>query len=274
MKNPYPRSRKPFSRNARPSTQRVKKSAPKEQVAPAFPVRLNRYLAEKGIATRRGADELIEKGLVMINGVVAKLGDKVASPEDKVVVSEKVLAKMAHGYRYIAYYKPRGISTDVQSEGESIKSILPPALRGLFPLGRLDKDSEGLVILTNDGRLTDRILSPEHVHEKEYMVKVNKTVSDTFIRHMIRGVMIEGYKTKPAKARRGGETLFRITLTEGKRHQIRRMCAREGYEVTELKRVRVMNIQLGTLKPGEYRDISKEELTKLFTTIGLTQTQL
>jgi len=233
-----------------------------------FPIRINRYLAHKGFSTRRGADELITKGLVKINGKVAVLGDKVESADDKVEVSYSVIAKIEGSYRYLAYYKPRGISTDTQTEGESIKSELP-ALRGLFPLGRLDKDSEGLVILTNDGRLTDRVLSPDRVHEKEYLVKVDKKITDTFIRHLERGILIEIYKTKPAKARRAGETLFRIVLTEGKKHQIRRMCAAEGYQVLELKRVRIMNIKLGDLKESAYRDITGEELTLLKKSIGL-----
>jgi len=233
-----------------------------------FPVRLNRYLAHKGFSTRRGADELITKGLVKINGKVAVLGDKVASPDDKIEVSSKVIAKIEGSYRYLAYYKPRGVSTDTQTEGESIKSELP-ALRGLFPLGRLDKDSEGLVILTNDGRLTDRVLSPDRVHEKEYLVKVDKKITDTFIRHLERGILIEIYKTKPAKARRAGETLFRIVLTEGKKHQIRRMCAAEGYQVLELKRLRIMNIKLGDLKDGAYREIVGDELADLKKSTGL-----
>lgn len=250
-------------------TKRPQRSLDNEDDTLEFPVRLNRYLAHKGFSTRRGADELITKGLVKINNKVAVLGDKVVSADDKVEVSTKVIAKIEGSYRYIAYYKPRGISTDTQAEGESIKSVLPPALRGLFPLGRLDKDSEGLVILTNDGRLTDRVLSPERVHEKEYLVKVDKTVSDTFVRHLERGILIETYKTKPAKARRAGETLFRIVLTEGKKHQIRRMCAAEGYQVLELKRVRIMNIKLGDLKSGAYRDITGKELEDLKHSIGL-----
>lgn len=233
-----------------------------------FPIRLNRYLAHKGFSTRRGADELISKGLVKINGRIAVLGDKVETPDDNVEISPKVISKIEGNYRYIAYYKPRGISTDIQTEGESIKSSLP-ALRGLFPLGRLDKDSQGLIILTNDGRLTDRVLSPDRAHEKEYMVKVDKPVTDTFIRHLERGVLIETYKTKPAKARRAGETIFNIILTEGKKHQVRRMCASEGYQVLELTRVRVMNIKIGTMKEGEYRDISGNELAELKKSIGL-----
>ncbi|MDO8603828.1 MAG: pseudouridine synthase [bacterium] len=249
----------------------IKKEASKEQrqerpvssgaSSLEFPVRLNRYLAHKGFSTRRGADELITKGLVKINGKVAVLGDKVE-------VSEKVIAKIEGSYRYLAYYKPRGVSTDTQTEGESIKSSLP-ALRGLFPLGRLDKDSEGLVILTNDGRLTDRVLSPDRVHEKEYLVKVDKKITDTFIRHLERGILIETYKTKPSKARRAGETLFRIVLTEGKKHQIRRMCAAEGYQVLELKRLRIMNIKLGDLKEGAYEEIATTDLAELKKNIGL-----
>lgn len=233
-----------------------------------FPVRLNRYLAHKGFSTRRGADELITKGLVTINNKIAVIGDKVASNEDLVVVSPKIISKIEGTYRYLAYYKPRGISTDVQTEGESIKSSLP-ALRGLFPLGRLDKDSQGLIILTNDGRLTDRVLSPDRAHEKEYLVKVDKKISDTFIRHVERGVLIETYKTKPSKARRAGDTIFYITLTEGKKHQIRRMCAAEGYQVLELTRVRIMNVTLGNLKEGAYREITGNELAELKKSIGL-----
>lgn len=232
-----------------------------------FPIRLNRYLAHKGLATRRGADELIEKGLVKINGIIATLGAKVIET-DKVEVSETVLAKDALRYRYVAYHKPRGISTDAQTEGQSIKMELP-ALRGLFPLGRLDKDSHGLIILTNDGRLTDRLLHPDHAHEKEYHVRVDKRVTDAFIRHIERGILIENYKTKPAKARRAGETIFNIILTEGKKHQIRRMCAAEGYQVLELTRTRIMNIKLGDLKEGAYRDIAGNELLELKKKIGL-----
>lgn len=233
-----------------------------------FPVRLNRYLAHKGLSTRRGADELIAKGVVKVNGKVANIGDKLNSEKDIVEVSQKVLTKAEGSHRYVAYFKPRGISTDVQSEGQSIKSSLP-ALRGLFPLGRLDKDSQGLILLTNDGRLTERVLSPDRAHEKEYRVKVDKPVTDSFIRSLEKGILIEGYKTKPAKARRAGETIFCITLTEGKKHQIRRMCAAKGYQVLELTRVRVMNIKIGDLKEGAYREITGDELATLKNSIGL-----
>ncbi len=262
MKN---QSKNSLRKKSRPS---IKKPIPSEAEPLTFPVRLNRYLAHKGFSTRRGADELITKGLVKINDNVAVLGDQVTSGDDIIEVSPSVLTKIEGSYRYVAYYKPRGISTDTQKEGESIKMALP-ALRGLFPLGRLDKDSEGLIILTNDGRLTDRVLSPDRAHEKEYLVKVDKKVSDTFIRHLERGILIEVYKTKPAKARRTGETIFRIILTEGKKHQVRRMCAAEGYQVLDLTRVRIMNVTLGNLKSGSYRDIVGTELTELKKSIGL-----
>lgn len=232
-----------------------------------FPVRINRYLAHKGFSTRRGADDLITKGLIKINDKIAKIGDKVEE-KDNVVVSPIVQSQDELRYRYVAYFKPRGISTDAQKEGESVKMAMP-ALRGLFPLGRLDKDSRGLLILTNDGRLTDRILSPDRAHEKEYLVKVDKQVTDSFIRHLERGILIETYKTKPAQARRAGETIFNITLTEGKKHQIRRMCTSEGYQVLDLMRIRVMNVELGNLKEGGYRPIVGAELSTLKKSIGL-----
>ena len=230
-------------------------------------MRINQYLAHKGFSTRRGADLLITQKLVQLNGKIARLGDKV-SAGDIVVVSPAVINKIENSYRYVAYNKPRGISTDQPKEGESIKMSLP-SLRGLFSLGRLDKDSQGLLILTNDGRLTNRILSPDQVHEKEYVVKVDKIITDKFIRHLERGVLIETYKTKPARANRIGETIFRITLTEGKKHQIRRMCAAEGYCVLELTRTRIMNIKLGDLKEGAYRKIIGAELAELKKSIGL-----
>lgn len=232
-----------------------------------YPIRINRYLAHKGLTTRRGADDLITKGLVTINGVPAKLGDKV-SEKDNVVVAERALTQAKLRYRYIAYHKPRGVSTDVQPGTQSIASALP-ALRGLSPLGRLDKASHGLIILTNDGRLTERLLHPSHAHEKEYVVQVDKPVTDSFIRRLERGVLIEGYKTKPAHARRAGETIFNITITEGKKHQIRRMATALGYQVLDLNRVRIMNVKLGTLKEGAYRAIEGTELVTLLKSLGL-----
>lgn len=234
---------------------------------PLFPMRINKYLAHKGLSTRREADELISRGVVTINGKRALLGDKVLET-DTVEISKKTLEKRALAYRYVAYSKPRGVSTDTQKDSPSILSE-NPALRGLFPIGRLDKDSHGLILLTNDGRLTERLLNPDREHEKEYHVRVDKPVTDTFVRHMARGVMIEGYKTKTAKVRRAGETTFNIILTEGKNHQIRRMCAAKGYRVISLQRIRVMNIKIGDLKEGQFRDIQGKELETFLKKIGL-----
>jgi 23S rRNA pseudouridine2604 synthase len=233
----------------------------------SYPMRINRYLAHEGFSTRRGADLLITKRLVKINGIVATLGAKVME-KDLVEVEKTALIKNMLRYRYVAYHKPRGITTDPQKDTVGIVGGMP-ALRGLFPLGRLDKDSHGLLILTNDGRLTDRLLHPNHAHEKEYVVHVNKPVTDKFIRHLGRGINIEGYRTKPAIARRAGETVFRIILTEGKKHQVRRMCAREGFQVESLARIRIMNIKLGNIKEGGYRTIENTELAMLLKKIGL-----
>lgn len=233
----------------------------------SYPVRLNRYLAQKGIATRREADEIIRRGHVAINGVIAKIGTQVRE-EDVVEVKESELHKNTLRYRYIAYHKPRGMVTDAKNI-TSVPRALNPALRGIFPLGRLDKDSHGLLILTNDGRLTDRLLHPSNAHEKEYFVHVDKPVTDKFIRRLKRGITIEGYRTRPAQASRAGETVFRIVLTEGKKHQIRRMCTAEGFQVRDLKRTRIMNIELNDLKEGTYRSIEGNELTTLLKKVGL-----
>lgn len=229
----------------------------------SFPMRINRYLALKGIATRRGADELIKKGRVIINGRPAKLGDQVRA-EDTVDVSTSKSGKNA--YVYAAYYKPRGVMTPQGASDNLQTSDLP---KGLFPIGRLDKDSSGLLILTNDGRITDRMLNPEYDHEKEYDVTVDKPLPDRILRLLSQGVDIEGYRTKPAAIKRLDENRFSIILTEGKKHQIRRMCVALGYQTRTLKRIRVMNIPLGRLKEGEWRPIKAAELKIFLTRLGL-----
>lgn len=224
-----------------------------------YPVRLNKYLAHHGYASRREADTLIEKGSVLVNGKPAVLGTKV-NEGDEVEVKGK--SKEKH---YLAYYKGRGIITHSPGADEvDIASRLRQdfGLTDVYPVGRLDKDSEGLMILTNDGRITGPLLDPEAKHEKEYDVTVDKPVTNHLIKHIEQGVDIEGYRTKPAHAKKhpsNQERLF-VTLTEGKKHQIRRMCAALGYQVRSLKRVRVMNITLGSLKPNQYRKLTKSEL--------------
>lgn len=207
-----------------------------------FPMRINRYLAFKKISTRRGADELIKAEKVFINGKIAKLGDKVGE-------RDKVETKGAEKkeYLYFAYNKPAGIETNSPRDG-------------LFPLGRLDKASHGLLIVTNDGRITDQLLNPKYAHEKEYLVKTLNKLRSNFKQKMEAGVNIEGYKTKKCKVQIINDFAFRITLTEGKKHQIRRMCSALFQEVTDLKRERIMNIQLGKQKPNTLREIKGEEL--------------
>jgi 23S rRNA pseudouridine2604 synthase len=227
-----------------------------------FPMRINKYLAHKNLCTRREADTLIQAGKVLINGRPAILGDKVQETDEV-----KVLFRTKK-YRYYAYNKPRGIITHSPGEDEQdIKQSVP--IQGVFPVGRLDKDSQGLIILTDDGRVTDKLLNPAYVHEKEYVVTTREPLAPNFRTRMEKGVNIEGYRTKQAKVRILGGKKFSIILTEGKKHQIRRMCAALGYAVAELERIRVMNIPLQGLKIGEHRELKGSELAKLLKSLGL-----
>ena len=161
----------------------------------------------------------------------------------------------------------RSIADEIQSK---FKMVRPGSPQGkLFPLGRLDKNSEGLIILTNDGRITDRLLNPEYGHEKEYLVKVNKSLNGDFVRRIQKGLFIEGYKTKPAILIKEGERNFRLILTEGKKHQIRRMCTALGYEVVSLKRMRIMNIKLGYLPAGKFKKLEGKELDTFLKNLGI-----
>lgn len=227
-----------------------------------FPVRINKYLADKNIASRREADVLITKKQILINGVPAVVGQKVQA-NDQVEVKGTGAKK-----RYLAYYKGRGIITHSPAENETdIKTRLKQdyGITDIAPIGRLDKDSEGLLILTDDGRLTGPLLDSENDIEKEYTVTVDKNVTKTFAKLMELGVSIEGYRTKPAKVVMNLKNLkrFNLIITEGKKHQIRRMCAALGYQVETLKRVRVANIELKNLKPNQFRKIAGDELNGL-----------
>lgn len=225
-----------------------------------YPIRINRYLLLKGFCSRREADRLIEKKQVKINGKIAEIGQKVEKG-DEVEVSKKV-EEIAQNRVYLAFNKPRGIVTHDPIEGQkSIEDILEYPVK-VFPLGRLDRDSHGLIILTNDGRITNPLLNPELSHEKEYMVEVNHRIDLNFIRSMESGVKIDNYKTKSTKIKKIDPRKFHIILTEGKKHQIRRMCSVLKQEVDDLKRIRVMNIKLGNLKEGDYREIKGEELER------------
>ncbi len=231
---------------------------------PGFPMRINKYLAHKGFSTRRGVDELVARGKVTINGKRAELGAKVEEGDSVKVAG----GKDVKGFRYFAYYKPLGVITSLAGEGEEdIMSTV--RIPGVFPLGRLDKNSQGLILLTDDGRVTDRLLNPENAHEKEYAVKVKDKLRSSFEAKMEKGVNIEGYVTKPCKVEIVNENSFKVILTEGKKHQIRRMCVALFQEVSDLKRVRIENITLESLKPGAYRAIGGAELALFLKRLGL-----
>lgn len=230
-----------------------------------YPMRINKYLALRKHSTRRGADELITKRQVFINNRVAVLGDKV-SQTDKVEIRYRGRQKPLV---YFAYNKPKGIVTHSSQRGDKeIKHVI--SLKDVFPIGRLDKDSQGLIILTNDGRITDRLLSPKYDHEKEYYVRTKNPLRSSFKDKMEQGVQIEKERTAPCKVDILGEKAFRVILTEGKKHQIRRMCVALFQEVEELERTRIMNIKIGKLKPGEYREITGEELKTFLSLLGIS----
>lgn len=240
---------------------------PKKESDNSFPMRLNKYLAMQGAASRREADVLIADGKVLVNGTTAMIGQKV-DRSDSVTLQGATKNK-----KYMAYYKGRGIITHSPEAGETdIATRLKTdyGITDVYPVGRLDKDSEGLMLLTNDGRITGPLLDPEASHEKEYEVTVDKPVNGYFLKQLEHGVRIERYTTKPATATKLPHKLkFLLVLTEGKKHQVRRMCAALGYQVQSLKRVRIANITLGELKPNQYRIIKDGELLALFAELGL-----
>lgn len=217
----------------------------------SYPIRINRYLAAKGLATRRGADEFIEEGLVRISGKKAKLGDKVHTAETIVEVISHP-KKSAKKMIYVAYYKPRGIIAHSPQDFEhSIDQI--SGFPGTFPVGRLDKDSEGLIILTNDGRVTERLLHPRFKHEKEYKVTVRESIPLNLKKVLEDGVYNGGEWLKAKKVIVVPPHTLHIILTEGKKHHIRRMLSEGHLTVERLIRTRVMEIYLGALKPGKGR---------------------
>lgn len=233
-----------------------------------YPIRLNRYLYLEKVCSRREADRLIESGDVLVNGTPAILGQKVESG-DHVTLSRKAVKKTKTKKYYVAFNKPVGVVSHNPQGGEpSVNDFVRDIPYHLFPLGRLDKASHGLMILSNDGTIVDKLLNPIYEHEKEYVVSVNKRIDKYFLESMRQGVQIEGYRTKPTKISKLDSRRFRLTLTEGKKHQIRRMCAALGYQVQDLKRERIQNIRLGSLKSGKYRDIAGKELLDFMQSIG------
>ncbi len=224
-------------------------------------MRINKYIAESGACSRREADKLIEEKRVTINGRVCELGT-VVEPGDLVYIDGRPVGSKRKKV-YIALNKPVGIecTTDRRVADNIVDFVDHP--QRVFPIGRLDKDSEGLILMTNDGDIVNKILRAENNHEKEYIVTVNKPVKDDFLQGMTEGVEILGRKTKPCKIYSVDKTTFRIILTQGLNRQIRRMCEAFGYKVLKLKRIRIMNIRLGLLKTGHWRNITKNEMDEL-----------
>lgn len=225
-------------------------------------MRINKFISESGITSRRGADKWIAEGRVTINCTVAELGSQ-AEPGDDVRVDGKPI-KVEQQNVYIALNKPIGITstTEKHIKGNIVDFVNHP-LR-IFHIGRLDKDSSGLILLTNDGDIVNEILRAENKHEKEYIVSVDKPLTASFIKDMSSGVEILDTKTLPCKVEQLTKYTFNITLMQGLNRQIRRMCSALGYEVRDLHRIRIMNIHLDGLAIGQWRDLTEDELTELF----------
>lgn len=224
-------------------------------------MRLNKFISETGVCSRREADKWIEAGRVTCNGQPAVLGTQV-SQSDEVRIDGNLIG-VKKKQVYIALNKPVGIicTTESHIQDNIIDHVGFP--ERIFPVGRLDRDSEGLILLTNDGDIVNEILRSENHHEKEYVVGVDRPITDLALRMMAKGVKIMGEVTKPSKVTRVDAQTFRIILTQGLNRQIRRMCSALGYKAQRLKRVRIMNVQLGALRPGQWRHLTPKELTGL-----------
>jgi len=224
-------------------------------------IRINKFLSEAGVCSRRGADRLIEEDHITIDGKTAVLGDHVLQGQ-KVCVDGKCVSREDERIM-LAFHKPKGIvCTSEKREKNNIIDYLNYPKR-IYPVGRLDKDSEGLLLLTNDGELANKIMRARYYHEKEYEVTVSRPVSETFLRGMAGGVPILDTMTRKCKVEKIGKRSFRIVLTQGLNRQIRRMCEYFGYRVVKLVRVRVMNIHLGDLPAGQYRELTETEWREL-----------
>lgn len=224
-------------------------------------MRINKFISETGYCSRREADKLVESGKVTINGVKAELGSQAEEGDDVRINGKPIREKRKHVY--IALNKPVGITSTTERHIRGNIVDFVGHKERIFPIGRLDKDSEGLILMTNDGDIVNRILRSEGRHEKEYIVTVDRPVTTSFLKGMSTGVRILGEMTLPCKVTRISERVFRIILTEGKNRQIRRMCSAFGYEVKRLKRVRIMNIHLGEQATGVWRELSTDEKEEL-----------
>ena len=224
--------------------------------------RINKYLSEVGFCSRRAADKLIAEGRVTINGTIPEMGTKI-SLEDIVAVDGNIIENEKKEFTYLAFNKPIGIvcTTDTRVEKDNIIDFIGYHKR-IFPIGRLDKPSEGLILLTDDGDIVNKILRTSNNHEKEYIVSVDKPISQTFVERMANGIPVLDKITRKCHVEKLSKISFKIILTQGLNRQIRRMCEYLDYEVTDLKRVRIMNIKLD-MPVGEYRELTKNELTEL-----------
>ena len=229
--------------------------------------RINKYLTASGFCSRRGADKLIAEGRVKIDGVPAELGSKVVAGQKVLVDGEEITGKQNHVY--IALNKPVGITCTMETDVPGNISDFMDFEQRIFPIGRLDKDSSGLILLTSDGDIVNKILRAENNHEKEYFVRVEKDIEPSFMEQMAAGVEITNMRnktrvvTKKCEVEQLGRHSFRIVLTQGLNRQIRRMCTELGYQIVALRRVRIMHIELGELKPGQWRYLTQEELAEL-----------
>ena len=230
-------------------------SAPKQ-------TRINKYLSEVGYCSRRAADKLIDQGRVTINGIIPEMGTKII-PGDEIRVDGELISPPAEKPVYLAFNKPVGIvcTTDTRVEKDNIIDFINYPKR-IFPIGRLDKPSEGLILLTNDGDIVNKILRARNHHEKEYLVTVDKPITSEFLNKMRNGVPILDTVTRKCQVEEIGTYQFRIILTQGLNRQIRRMCEYLGYNVKKLKRIRIMNVTLD-MPVGKWRDLTKEELTEI-----------
>lgn len=242
--------------------------------------RIQKILSARGIASRRKAEEYITRGLVKVNGRIATLGEKADPEKDSIEVDGTVLEEQ-RDFLYVLVHKPVGVlthpfgsmvgnHTKKPGDDPSVRDLLPPELRGkVSTVGRLDKESSGLLLLTNDGALAYRLTHPKFDHEKEYRVRVDRDVTDGMLEKMAKGMIILGEKTKPADIMRISDREFTIALTEGKNRQIRRMCEKVGVRVLALHRIRIVNIHDDDLKPGKWRKLTEKEVKDLRKEVGL-----
>ncbi len=236
------------------------------------PMRLNKYLAHCGVCSRRDADKLIERGEVLVNGQRAEQG-QIVSLTDRVTVSGRPAAGLRETV-VLAFYKPYGVTCterDVHAETK-VSDLVDYPVRVTYA-GRLDKDSEGLLLLTNDGDLIQGMMKGANRHEKEYVVQVDREITADFLKKMSGGLYLEelGITTRKCRVTKKEKDVFQVTLTQGVNRQIKRMCAACGYRVKRLKRIRVMHVTLGALKPGQFRELGREDIKKLYQDCGLTK---